>query len=75
VSRQSRPSRAQTTRTEEYHSRLHHARRFPIDEGEDRTSEELTTNDDLEHHQEPDGNTPETCQPLDCKKDWPSEIQ
>jgi hypothetical protein len=74
-SRLSRPSHAQTTRTAEYHSRLRHARRFPVDEGEDRKSEELTANDDLEHHQESDGNTPKTCQTLDCKKDGPSKVQ
>ena len=75
LSRASCLSRSQTTRTAEYHSRLRHARRFPVDEGEDRTSEELTANDDLEHHQESDGNTPKTCQTLNCKKDGPSKVQ
>src|SRR6185295_4563625 len=68
-------SRPQTTRTAEYHSRPHDARRFPFDEDDGGTSEKLAAEGDIEHHCKSHSNAPKTRQPLDRKKDRTPNVQ
>src|SRR5204863_5709117 len=63
------------TRTAEYHSRSHDARRFPIVEGDGGSSEELAAEGDVKHHSESDSHAPKTRQPLHYEKDRTPEVQ